>query len=78
VPLPKSTKKERIIENSEIGRFEIEENDMRTMDALDEYLVTGMFPLLPCPMRDETNDVRRHVHHQYSHHPAFTDGYSLP
>lgn len=41
VPLPKSVKKERIVENSEIGGFEIEEADMETMDGLDEYLVTG-------------------------------------
>lgn len=41
MPLPKSVKKERIIENSEVGGFEIEENDMKTMDGLDEYLVTG-------------------------------------
>lgn len=41
VPLPKSVKKERIVENSEVGGFEIEESDMKTMDGLDEYLVTG-------------------------------------
>jgi hypothetical protein len=45
VPLPKSVKKERIVENSQIGGFEIEENDMKTMDGLDEYLVTGKFLL---------------------------------
>lgn len=43
VPLPKSVKKERIIENSEVGGFEIEDGDMETMDGLDEYLVTGKF-----------------------------------
>lgn len=41
VPLPKSVKKSRIIENSEVGGFAIEEGDMETMDGLDEYLVTG-------------------------------------
>ncbi|KAL1597491.1 NADP-dependent glutamate dehydrogenase [Nothophoma quercina] len=41
VPLPKSVKKERIVENSEIGGFEIEDSDMKKMDGLDEYLVTG-------------------------------------
>jgi diketogulonate reductase-like aldo/keto reductase len=41
VPLPKSVKKARIAENSEIGGFSIEEEDMATMDGLDEYLVTG-------------------------------------
>ena len=41
MPLPKSLKKERIVENSEIGGFEIEDSDMKKMDGLDEYLVTG-------------------------------------
>lgn len=45
VPLPKSVKKERIVENSQIGGFEIEESDMKAMDGLDEYLVTGKFLL---------------------------------
>ena len=45
MPLPKSVKKERIVENSKIGGFEIEENDMKTMDGLDEYLVTGKWLL---------------------------------
>lgn len=48
VPLPKSVKKERIVENSKIGGFEIEENDMKTMDGLDEYLVTDWDPT-DCP-----------------------------
>lgn len=41
VPLPKSVKKERIVQNGDIGGFEIEEGDMAKMDGLDEYLVTG-------------------------------------
>lgn len=41
VPLPKSTKPHRIEENVDIGGFTIDEADMKTMDALDEYLVTG-------------------------------------
>lgn len=41
VPLPKSVRKERIVENADIGGFEIDEGDMARMDALDEYLVTG-------------------------------------
>lgn len=45
VPLPKSVKKERIIENANIGGFSIDEGDMQTMDGLDEYLVTGEFEL---------------------------------
>ena len=41
VPLPKSVREERIIENGKIGGFEIDAADMVTMDRLDEYLVTG-------------------------------------
>lgn len=41
VPLPKSTSKERIISNADVGGFEIDEADMKTLDGLDEYLVTG-------------------------------------
>jgi diketogulonate reductase-like aldo/keto reductase len=41
VPLPKSSKKERIAENADIGGFSIDDGDMETMDGLDEYLVTG-------------------------------------
>jgi diketogulonate reductase-like aldo/keto reductase len=48
VPLPKSVKKARIIENSEIGGFSIEHGDMAKMDQLDEYLVTGEYSLEPC------------------------------
>jgi diketogulonate reductase-like aldo/keto reductase len=43
VPMPKSVKKARIAENAEIGGFEIESGDMKTMDGLDEYLVTGKY-----------------------------------
>ena len=41
-PLPKSVRNERIIENACIGGFKIDAADMKTMDGLDEYLVTGM------------------------------------
>jgi diketogulonate reductase-like aldo/keto reductase len=44
VPLPKSVKKARIAENAEIGGFEIDDADMKTMDGLDEYLVTDWDP----------------------------------
>lgn len=40
VPLPKSVKKARIIENSQIGGFNIDAADMKKMDGLDEYLVS--------------------------------------
>ena len=41
VPLPKSVHKERIIENGEVSHFEIADSDVKAMDELDEYLVTG-------------------------------------
>jgi diketogulonate reductase-like aldo/keto reductase len=41
VPLPKSVKKDRIVENANVGGFSIDDEDVRTMDGLDEYLVTG-------------------------------------
>jgi len=47
-PLPKSVRKERIEENASVGGFEIDSQDMKTMDALDEYLVTDWDPL-DCP-----------------------------
>jgi diketogulonate reductase-like aldo/keto reductase len=43
VPLPKSVRKERIVENANIGHFDIAAEDMETMDGLDEYLVTGTY-----------------------------------
>ncbi|KAF1973147.1 Aldo/keto reductase [Bimuria novae-zelandiae CBS 107.79] len=44
VPLPKSVKKARIVENGEIGGFSIDDADMKKMDGLDEYLVTDWDP----------------------------------
>ncbi|KZF25809.1 Aldo/keto reductase [Xylona heveae TC161] len=44
VPLPKSSTKERIIANADIGGFEISADDMKTLDGLDEYLVTDWDP----------------------------------
>lgn len=43
VPLPKSVTKERIISNGNISNFDIDAVDMKAMDELDEYLVTGQF-----------------------------------
>ncbi|KAK3702056.1 hypothetical protein LTR37_015170 [Vermiconidia calcicola] len=45
VPLPKSVKKERIVENAGIGGFSIDDGDMKKMDGLDEYLVTDWDPV---------------------------------
>lgn len=44
VPLPKSVKEERIVSNKEVDGFEIEEGDMKTLDRLDERLVTDWDP----------------------------------
>jgi len=48
VPLPKSVRKERIVENGNVDGFQIEGGDMKTMDGLDEYLVTDWDPT-DCP-----------------------------
>jgi diketogulonate reductase-like aldo/keto reductase len=45
IPLPKSVKKERIEENAQISHFNIDDADMKTMDGLDEYLVTDWDPV---------------------------------
>ena len=45
VPLPKSAKRSRIQLNGEIEDIEIDQKDMRTMDGLDEYLVTDWDPV---------------------------------
>jgi len=45
VPLPKSVRKERIVENSQVGGFEISAEDVKRMDGLDEYLVTDWDPV---------------------------------
>jgi diketogulonate reductase-like aldo/keto reductase len=45
IPLPKSVSKQRIQENAEIGGFQIEEEDMKKLDGLDEYLVTDWDPV---------------------------------
>jgi diketogulonate reductase-like aldo/keto reductase len=44
VPLPKSVTKERIVANGKVHGFEIEAEDMKTLDRLDEYLVTDWDP----------------------------------
>ncbi|EAA32363.1 hypothetical protein GE21DRAFT_7652 [Neurospora crassa] len=44
VTLPKSTKKERLVENADVGRFELAEEDMEKLDGLDEKLVTDWDP----------------------------------
>jgi hypothetical protein len=58
VPLPKSIRKERIQENAKIGGFDINDADMKTMDDLDEYLVTGAYT---CTMTHNFGDTDCHT-----------------
>ncbi|KAH8679680.1 NADP-dependent oxidoreductase domain-containing protein [Tricladium varicosporioides] len=44
VPLPKSVNKDRIISNAAVDSFEIEADDLKAMDGLDEVLVTDWDP----------------------------------
>ncbi|KAJ9144537.1 Aldo/keto reductase [Pleurostoma richardsiae] len=44
VTLPKSSKKQRLIDNANVGWFEISKEDLDTMDGLDEKLVTDWDP----------------------------------
>lgn len=53
VPLPKSVNKERIQRNGDVTGFSIDEGDMRSLDGLDEYLVTGMLFCCSCWARDD-------------------------
>ena len=45
IPLPKSVSKERIEANGKIDGFEIEADDMKKLNSLDEYLVTDWDPV---------------------------------
>jgi diketogulonate reductase-like aldo/keto reductase len=45
IALPKSVTKERIEANGQVSHFEIDDADMKTMDGLDEYLVTDWDPV---------------------------------
>lgn len=40
ITLPKSVKKERLIENVDVNSFEISDSDLTEMEKLDEGLVT--------------------------------------
>ncbi|CAG8511466.1 2648_t:CDS:2 [Ambispora leptoticha] len=44
VTLPKSVHKERIIENANVYDFKIEDEDIESLNELDEYFVTGWDP----------------------------------
>ncbi|THH04434.1 hypothetical protein EW145_g5524 [Phellinidium pouzarii] len=48
IPLPKSSSKERIISNADIYDFELTDDEMKSLDDLDEYLVTDWDPS-DCP-----------------------------
>lgn len=43
VTLPKSTRQERMIENASVDGFELSDDDMAALDALDERLVTDWY-----------------------------------
>jgi diketogulonate reductase-like aldo/keto reductase len=45
VPLPKSVNQDRIRANGAVEGFEISKEDMKTLDGLDEYLVTDWDPV---------------------------------
>ncbi|KAI1376269.1 Aldo/keto reductase [Hypoxylon crocopeplum] len=49
VPLPKSTKRERVLENANVGGFEISEADIEKMDGLDEELYSENWNVTDCP-----------------------------
>ncbi|KAK1779058.1 NADP-dependent oxidoreductase domain-containing protein [Copromyces sp. CBS 386.78] len=44
VTLPKSVKKERLVENADVGGFELADEDVKRLDGLDEKLVTDWDP----------------------------------
>lgn len=46
VPLPKSVTESRIVSNSQIDHFDIEDADMKVMDGLDEHLVTDWVSII--------------------------------
>lgn len=45
VTLPKSVRKERMVENANVAKFEISAEDMATLDSLDEKLVTDWYDI---------------------------------
>jgi len=44
ITLPKSVRRDRLIENADVSGFEISKEDLAAMDALDEHLVTDWDP----------------------------------
>lgn len=43
ITLPKCSSLERLVENADVNGFEISEEDMATLDELDEHLVTDWY-----------------------------------
>ncbi|EFQ32807.1 aldo/keto reductase [Colletotrichum graminicola] len=44
ITLPKSVRRDRLIENADVSGFDISKEDLAAMDALDEHLVTDWDP----------------------------------
>jgi diketogulonate reductase-like aldo/keto reductase len=68
VPLPKSVKRERIVENANIGGFEISDEDMNALDMLNEFCKETFFStdslgstsFLPC-LRGPAEGIQCHT-----------------
>lgn len=43
ITLPKSVRQERLIENANVAEYEISQEDLAVLDALDEHLVTDWY-----------------------------------
>ena len=45
IPLPKSEKPERILENAQAFGFELTADEMKSLESLDQYMVLGWDPV---------------------------------
>lgn len=51
ITLPKSVKRERLLENADVQDIDISKEDMAVLDGLDENLVTDWFVHIYLPRR---------------------------